>query len=465
MPSNLHIARERIRLIIDDILQVIYAPQKAFKSIVTNPKYLGALIVVLLFVGLEIGYEYSQFSKTYTEQTTPNIDQLQTFNNATAMTGDNTTAWRSTSNVLLTNNFDDPLNYSIYVAGFGLPPTDPNAYYSLFGNFSLQMAANNTNSLTSSLDIVTALKSINETLVAQKQTPLSSLTVDCSPTAFQNLSLTLKQVAPQSIPQNATLTLFSSGSVSDLYQYNLTPLLSNETINGWTNLTIPLGSNDWTSKGNPTWSNITSLRLDFTYPSSSNITIRVGALFFHGEYQTPIQYNSTGILLQFLQLFSLQFIFAWFILTGIIYLICRLQKNPVLWKPLFAVIGYALFILVIRAIVNLAATFILPTVYYPYDLSLGARFDPFGALYYPSDALGTLPAMSHAIFNNIDSSTMAFRDIVSGMFIVSYIWLGGVVALAIGTLKPEFSTIKKIAISAGSIAIVILLLLFLVGAI
>jgi hypothetical protein len=60
---------------------------------------------------------------------------------------------------------------------------------------------------------------------------------------------------------------------------------------------------------------------------------------------------------------------------------------------------------------------------------------------------------------------MAFRDIVSGMFIVSYVWLGGVVALAIGALKPEFSTIKKIAISAGSIAIVILLLLFLVGAI
>ena len=83
MPSNLHIARERIRLIIDDILQVIYAPQKAFKSIVTNPKYLGALIVVLLFVGLEIGYEYSQFSKTYTEQTSPSIDQLGTFTNAT----------------------------------------------------------------------------------------------------------------------------------------------------------------------------------------------------------------------------------------------------------------------------------------------------------------------------------------------------------------------------------------------
>jgi len=426
-------------LIIDDILQVIYAPQKAFKSIVTNPKYLGALIVVLLFVGLEIGYEYSQFSKTYTEQTSPSIDQLGTFTNASN--------WAAAPNVALTNNFDDYINYSIYVAGFGFPPSDPNAYYSLFGNNSMQMSTSNTNTLTAAL--------------------ANTSNVDCSPSGFQNLTISLKLVQPLTAPQNVTLTLYSLGGVSDTYQYNMASLLSNATNGEWTNLTLPLGPNAiaWTSKGAPTWSNITSLQLDFTYPSSSNITVRVGELFFHGEYQTPIQYNSTGILLQFLQLFSLQFIFAWFILTGIIYLVCRLQKNPVLWKPLFAVIGYALFIMVIRAIVNLAATFILPTVYYPYDLSLGARFDPFGALYYPSDALGTLPALSHAIFNNIDSSTMAFRDIVSGMFIVSYVWLGGVVALAIGALKPEFSTIKKIAISAGSIAIVILLLLFLVGAI
>ena len=429
---------ERLRLIIDDILQVIYAPHKAFKNIVTNPKYLGALIILLLFVGLEIGYEYSQFSKTYTEQTSPSIDQLGTFTNASA--------WAAAPNVALTNNFDDYINYSIYVAGFGLPPTDPNAYYSLFGNNSMQMSASNTNTLTAALGNVS--------------------NVDCSPSGFQNLSISLKLVQPQVATQNTTLTLYSLG-VSDLYQFDIAPLLSNATNGEWTNLTIPLGPNaaSWTTKGVPTWSNITSLQMDFTYSSNSNITVRVGALFFHGEYLTPIQYNSTGILLQFLQLFSLQFIFTWFILTGIIYLVCRLQKSPLLWKPLFIAIGYAMVIMVIRALVNLAATLTLPTVYYPYDLSLGARFDPYAALYYPADALGTLPAMSHTIFNNIDSATQAFRDIVSGMFIISYVWLGAVVTFAIGELKPEFSTIKKIALSAGSLAIVILLLIFLVGAI
>jgi hypothetical protein len=457
-------------LIIDDILKVIYAPQKVFKTIVANPKYLGALIVLILFIGVQVGYEYSQFSKTYTEQTTPTIDQLSTFTNAT-LTGigsDNTTTvWRSSSNVALTDNFTDYFNYSIFVAGFGLPTDNPAAYFSLFGNSSLEMSANNTNTLIAALDAESALRSLNDSLVAQKLTPLSSLTVDCSANAFQNLSITLKQVHPQVAPQSAALTLYSLND-SNYYQYDLTPQLSStSTIGQWNNLTITLGPNatGWTPSGNPTWSNITSLKLDFTYPSSSNISIQIGALFFHGEYLTPIQYNSTGILLQFLQLFSLQFIFAWFIMTGIIFLICKGLKASVTWKPLFIGLGMAMFVMVIRGLVNLGATFTMPTVYYPFDLSLGVRFDPYAALYFPQEALRTLPAASTAIFNNIDAATATFRTLVSGMFIVSYVWLGALGVIVIGELKPEFSMIKRIVLSAVSLAIVVLLLTFLVGAV
>jgi hypothetical protein len=435
-------------LIIDDLLKVIYAPHKAFKSIVENPKYLGAILVVVLFIALSIGYEYSQFSKTYTEQTSPSIDQLATFTNATGLASDNSPLWRSSSNVELSNNFDDFFNYSVYVAGFGLPTTDSNAYYRLFGNSSLQLQANNTNTVIAALTNTT--------------------NVNCSPEGFRNFSITMKQIQPQVAPQTATLTLYSLSDTS-FYKYDLTPQLSNtSTIGQWNNLTITLGPNAtrWTSSGTPTWSNITSLTLEFTYPSNSNITIRIGALFFHGEYLTPIQYNSTGILLQFLQLFSLQFIFSWFILTGLIYVLCRyLLKGAVLWKPLFTAIAFAMMIMVVRAIVNLVATFALPAVYYPFDLSLGVRFDPYAALYFPPEALGSLPALSHTIFNNIDAATLPFRTIVSGMFIVSYVWLGGVVALAIGALKPEFSMIKRVAISALSLVIVVLLLIFLVGAV
>ena len=457
-----------MELIIDDILKVIYAPQKVFKTIVANPKYLGALIVLLLFIGLQIGYEYSQFSKTYTEQTTPTIDQLGTFTNATLVGLDNTTSvWRSGSNVALTNNFDDFFNYSVYVAGSGLPTSDSTAYYSLFGNSSLQMSANTTNSLTAALDIKSALETLNASLVAQKLTPLSSVTVDCSSSGFQNISLTLKQTGPQSVPQSATLTLYSL-SDANYYQYDLTPLLSNtSTVGQWNNLTITTGLNatGWTPSGDPTWGNITALKLDFTYPSSSNITIQVGGLFFRGEYLTPIQYNSTGILLQFLELFSLQFIFAWFIMTGIIFVACKALKSSVLWKPLFIGLGMAMFVMAIRGLVNILATFTMPTVYYPYDLSLGVRFDPYAALYFPQEALRTLSASSTAIFHNIDAATATFRTIISGMFVVSYVWLGALGVIVIGELKPEFSMIKRILLSAASLAIVILLLILLVGSV
>ena len=426
-------------MILQDILKVIYAPHKVFKDIVANPKYLGALFVLILFIGLEVGYEYSQFSKTYTEQTTPTIDQLATFTNASA--------WRSSPNVAVTNNFEDYFNYSVYVAGFGLPPTDHNAYYSLFGNSSLELSANNTNSIVAALS--------------------NTSYVDCGTNGFQNLSITIKLVEPQSAPQSATLKLYSLGD-TNFYSYDLTSALSNtSTVSQWNNLTIPLGPNaaGWTPSGNPTWNNITSLVLTFNYPTSSNITVHIGALFFHGEYLTPIQYNSTGILLQFLQLFSLQFIFGWFILTGLIYVFCRLLKNSVSWKPLFIALGFAMFIMVIRALVNLAATLTLPAIYYPYDLSLGVRFDPYAALYFPSEALTTLSAQAHGIFNNIDAATFPFRTIVSTMFIVSYVWLGAAGTMVIGALKPEFSTVKRIALSAVSLAIVVLLLIFLVGAV
>ena len=60
-------------MIVNDIAEVLYAPVKAFKRIIENPKYLGALIILLLFIGVSLGYEYAQFAKTYTENTSPEI--------------------------------------------------------------------------------------------------------------------------------------------------------------------------------------------------------------------------------------------------------------------------------------------------------------------------------------------------------------------------------------------------------
>ncbi len=432
-------------MILTDLAEVFYAPQQAFKKIVANPKYLGAIIVFVLFIALSVGFEYSQFGNTNTEQTYPTIDQLYTLNNAT-YTVNSQPVWRSSNNVVITNNFEDFYNYSIYVAGFGLAPSDSNAYYRAFGNNSLQMAANNTNSITAAIS--------------------NAFNVDCTVGNFQNLTLFLKQVGPSVTPQNATLTLYSLGD-TNFYTYDLTGKLSSTAnIGQWNNITVPLGphyESSWISTGNPTWQNITSLTLTLNYGSSQNVILRVGGVFFHGEYLTPVQYNATGILLQFLQLFSLQFLFSWFILTGLIYFICRGLKSTITWKPIFVALGFAMIVMVIRMAINLLATFAMPTIYYSFDLSLGVRFDPTVAVYYPPDAAVTLSAQSQALLATINSQTELFHGIITVMGAISYVWLGGLAALGLKSAKPEFSTVKCLAIAAVGLVITVLLLLFLVG--
>ena len=258
-------------MILNDIVEVLYAPKRAFARIIANPKYLGAVIILLLFIGVGIGYEVAQFSTTYTENTAPTVDQLPMYINATL--------WQSGPNVNLTNNNNDFFNYSVYVAALGYQPTDPLGYYRLFGNSSLEMNAADVNNVSAALGNV--------------------FNVDCNTGGFQNLSTTIKLVSPQTAPQRATLTLYSL-SDTNFYSYDLTSSLSNTSAIGlWQNITIPVGptAQGWTISGSPTWSNITSLKLDFNYATNSNVTIRVGALFFHGQYQTPLQYNSTNLLL------------------------------------------------------------------------------------------------------------------------------------------------------------------------
>jgi hypothetical protein len=423
-------------LILTDIAQIVYAPKKAFKSIIANPKYLGVIIILLLFIGLEIGYEYGQFSKIELETTAPVPGLMQSFNNATG--------WQSSSNVILTNNFDDYFNNTVYVGQLGFPPTDPNGYYALFGNFSLQIQANNTNNFVAALT--------------------NTSNVDCSQIGFQNLSLTIKLVQPQSAPQNSTLTLYSLAD-TDYYTYDLTSSLSSASaVNQWGNLTIPVGPNaqGWTSHGNPQWSNITSLTIQFTYPNNTDITVRIGALFFRGQWSQPIQYDATGFLLRFLQVFSLQFLFTWLILSALVYLICRGLKSPMLWKPVFIALGMALFVMVIRGLVNIIAPLTLPVSYYPYDVSLGVVYDVFASLYYPT-TIGTLTAQSISQLAIIDASLVTFKAILTTMFVVSYVWLGSLATLAIKELKPEFSTMKCLVIAAVSVGVTILALWLFIG--
>ena len=401
---------------------------------------MGAIIILLLFIGLEMGYSYAQFSKTYTENTSPAIGNLSDYLNATAAMSSepNSTLWRASTGVTISNNFDDYFNYSVYV-----PAVIGN--YSLFGNSSLEIDANNVSVVSGALS--------------------NAFNVSCGVGGFENLSMTLKQVQPQAVPTSATITLYSVVD-SNYYTYDLTSLMSNSSdINQWNNLTIPVGpsAQGWAVGGAPSWGNITALKLDFSYPAGSNVVIRIGALFFHGEYQTFIQTYGPTALLSFLEAFSLQFIFSWLLLTGLIYLFFKGLKANITWKPLFVAVVFALFVMVIRSVVNIVAAFTLPTVYYPFDVSLGVTSNPYGAIYVPAQAAITYTAQSQAVLNHIVAITSGFNFVVEAMFLVSYVWLGALCTIIVGTLQPEFSMIKRILIAAVSVAVTWFVLVLFVG--
>ena len=75
----------------------------------------------------------------------------------------------------------------------------------------------------------------------------------------------------------------------------------------WNNITVPVGTADWASSNSAaTWSNITGLRMDFTWPSSSSIDLRVDGLFFRGIYKGSLDVYGSSVL----HLFSVEFCYA-----------------------------------------------------------------------------------------------------------------------------------------------------------
>ena len=174
----------------------------------------------------------------------------------------------------LSNN-NDYFNYTVFVSGYGYIPA-------IYGNESLQISAENTQIVSAAIG--------------------NAFNVDCSANGFQNLSLIMKQVQPQTPPQTANLTLYSL-SDTDFYQFDLTSAVSDPALmNQWNNLSIPIGPNaqGWAETGNPTWSNITSMKLDFTYSEAQNITMRISALYFRGHYVSLAENGGIAVVFSIL---------------------------------------------------------------------------------------------------------------------------------------------------------------------
>lgn len=324
---------ESTKLAGEEIFQVLYAPQKAFKKILQDAKFLGPILILIVFVVVQVGASYVVASKSYLELTVPTSDQGDTW-------AQNPSLWTVVPNGTVTNNNFDYINSS-----------------SLYLN-------------TTSLEFKTNSNTMEIFL------PSLGQTVDCSSSGYQNLSIRVKTLTPASAPQNVTLTLISLSPAIN-FAYDLTPAFSNTTIaeqHYWNNITVGLNTNAWkASNSGASWTNITGLKVDFTWPSSTaNSDILVDGLFFRGIYKTSLDVYGNSILISQALSAATPFLFEWLLLTGLMYLLIKGLRGNVIWKPLMVAVGFALIALVVQSLVLLVVySTSLPNVSYPVEILAG----------------------------------------------------------------------------------------------
>ncbi|MCW4047809.1 MAG: hypothetical protein NWE99_09690 [Candidatus Bathyarchaeota archaeon] len=416
-------------MVVGNILKVIYAPQKAFKNILQNPQYLGAFILLIIFVALQVSYTYVAGSNQYLEITNPSASQGDFW-------AQNAGLWQANPGVMISNNTVDYINSSATL--FGGPP--------YFGTNSVEFTASNVSSIRMEL------KNLNGT-------------VNCGPDGFKNINLIMKIVTPDVKPSNVSLYLDSLNASS--FYYDLTSSFSSSTASDWNNITIPVDTSAWSSNSAAaSWENITSIRMSFTWPNSSDVDMRIGGLFFGGLYQNYVQlYGGPSTFLAQAALSGVApFIFEWIILTAIMYILIKMLKGNITWRPLMVAIGFAMITLVIQAIIFLAVYATLPVLYLPIQV-----------LAHVSGGLNLLPA---ATVDAINTANL----ITNVILIIVYLWtiaLGAIITRditapqAAATQQPviiesssatsQFSWVKSILVAVASFLATLLIIGFLLG--
>ncbi len=384
-----------------DLAKVLYAPHKAFKQIIQNPKYWGAILVLVLFVAAQAAFQYSYYSKVYFEETNPDINSLGIWTL-------NSTMW--TSQAVITNNTGDFLNSTNY----------------LYGLSSLQFDQVNSSSLSMRLNNIG--------------------TVDCGPNGYKNFSMRAKIVNPTAVPQSVNLTMYSS-SDANYFRNDITSMFAASSSTTWNNLTIPVGSgaSGWQSTGSPNWESITYISMDFGFADNSSITVRLEGVFFRGIFQTAIESDGMGFLFYVLQLVFTQFLFEWLILSALFFIIIKVLKGTITWKPLFIAVGFALIVMVVQALISIAATPTLPPVHLPVELIV------------------SVPVEAVTLANALTPLMATFNTISSAVQLAAWVWLGALGAFVVRALMPEFSWGKCIAASSGALVVTIILLRLLIG--
>lgn len=381
-------------MVLKDLLRVLFKPHKVFKDIIKNPSYLGPMILLFLFVVSQIGSSYVVASRSFVEQTLPIGDN-----------GDEWTAnpltWKSIPEVTIKNNTLDFINSSLY-----------------YGTTSLEFNALDLNNL-------------------KIEIPDFEDSVNCGPEGFNNVSIRIKINSPNNSPNSASLTLYSL--VDSNYSYDITNELENN-IDSWTNLTLPVGSGDWTRSGTEAnWENITGINLELEWSTNSTINILIDGLFFRGDYKSPIDLFGLSYFATTAINSIAPFLFQWLLITGIMYILLRWMKFEIVWKPLMAAVGFALIMLVIQGFILIVIYTYLPDIYYPLEVLAGT------------------PGEFETAYQIILDKISPIYNIQTAITLAVNIWIIALGAIIIKTIT-EFGWLKSFLVSGLSVFATIIIL-------
>jgi len=304
------------------IFKVIYSPFKAFKEIIQNPKFVGPLLMMVLFIFVSVGREYARASKLYVQETFPSTMDAYNIDSWT----ENYTIWVSNANV--SNNSNDR------VLGYNSVQFD----------------------VTNNTAVWMELNSIGQ--------------IDCSSAdGYKNLTFSMKLLHPTAdMPQNSSLYLFSMDT-TEYFSYDLAESTS-QTENGtWSNFTIPVGpsAEQWmNSSTQATWNNITGLKFELVWAESarSNLTVLLDMLLFQSENFDPlINFIGSDIVISTITTATIGFFIYWILFGSSLSIATKIFRIPASFKMLLIIVGYALIAMVIMEAMFCIFYLLIPPLY------------------------------------------------------------------------------------------------------
>lgn len=317
-------------MFVQEVVEVLYSPVKAFKKIVKKPDFKAVILVFVLVAAVGMVSQYVASSKLYIENRMPEDDDW-----TEALGGEH--GWVSSGSVSL-----DDADYKMG---------------SVDANHSVSSSA------------------VNASSVWMKLLDIGS--VNCSGEGgYIELFFWIKWTSEGGVaPTSGSVKLFSGGEDS-YFESDITDLLGSS--GEWTNATFSVGQGQgWTSTNSSSWQNIVGLEFGLDWESPSNSTVKVDGIYFR-KYASLLE---SGEFTLYIPSFLLQVVFNfainWVLWAGILILVAKLFNEDFgRWNVFFVIIGYSFIVTVVYTLINVVLLSTLPPLDVPLDpVALNALLD------------------------------------------------------------------------------------------